>query len=419
MFSTSSQQQSIEVPEATLNQPFIDCIQQTSIAFSLNNEDRIFRAHGHTMHEAFTLTRGTFLRIPDIVIWPQGTDDVSHVVKLAVQHNVVIIPFGGGTSVSGGLECPVREKRMIVSMDTALMNRCLRLDEKNLTGTFGAGISGKDLERYLAQFKLCTGHEPDSFEFSTLGGWVATRASGMKKNVYGNIEDLLIHAKMVTPMGVVQRNGQVPRLSCGPDIHHLIMGSEGTLGVITEVTLKLRPLPECRKYGSIIMPNFEQGILFMREVARRQMKPASIRLVDNEQFIFGQALKPEMDSFVAGFFDYLKKLYVTRLKGYKVDQMCVVTLLFEGSKKDVESLERETLELGEHYGGLSAGEENGKRGYMLTFVIAYMRVRFISCSQLPLNLLDVIRIWPCDSAFWENHLRRPFLGIDAVQCATT
>lgn len=370
------------VPKATLNQPFIDCIQQTSIAFSLNDDDRIFRAHGHTIHEAFTLVRGTFLRIPDIVIWPKGTDDVIRIVKLAVQHNVAVIPYGGGTSVSGGLECPEHEKRMIISLDTSLMNRCLRLDEANLTGTFGSGISGKDLEGYLAQFNLCTGHEPDSFEFSTLGGWVATRASGMKKNIYGNIEDLMIHAKMVTPVGLVERNCRVPRLSCGPDVHHIILGSEGTLGVITEVTVKLRPLPESRKYGSIIMPNFEQGILFMREVARRQLKPASIRLVDNEQFIFGQALKPEIESFVTGFFDYLKKVYVTKLKGYKVDQMCVVTLLFEGSKKDVESLERETLELGEHCGGLSAGEENGKRGYMLTFVIAYLRVRFTSQYQI-------------------------------------
>lgn len=374
------QQATIPVPEPILNQAFISCIQQTSIAYSLKDADLVFRAHGHTVHEAFILTSGSFVRIPDLVIWPKTTGDVMEIVKLAVRHNVAIIPFGGGTSVSGGLECPVHEKRMIVSLDTALMNRCLQIDESNLTATFGAGITGKDLEEYLAQHGLCTGHEPDSFEFSTLGGWVATRASGMKKNVYGNIEDLMLHAKMVTAVGVVERNCVVPRISCGPDVHNMILGSEGTLGVITEVTIKLRPLPECRKYGSIIMPNFETGISFMREVARRQLKPASIRLVDNEQFIFGQALKPEIESFVTEFFDYMKKLYVTKWKGFQVDQMCVVTLLFEGSQKDVQSLEKETLELGEHFGGLSAGEENGKRGYMLTFVIAYLRVRFITSS---------------------------------------
>lgn len=366
------------MPESILNQPFIDSIQLTCIPFSTKDDDRIFRAHGHTMHEAFILTRGSFVRIPDLVIWPKCTKDVIEIVKLAVHHNVGIIPFGGGTSVSGGLQCPDHEKRMIVSLDTTSMNRCLKLDKENLTATFEAGICGQDLEQHLVQFGLCTGHEPDSFEFSTLGGWVATRASGMKKNIYGNIEDLMIHAKMVTSIGVVERNCHVPRLSCGPDVNQIILGSEGQLGVITEVTFKVRPLPECRKYGSIVMPNFEQGILFMREVGRRQLKPASIRLVDNEQFIFGQALKPDISSFVTAFFDCLKKLYVTKMKGFKVDQMCVVTLLFEGSKIDVESLEQETLELGSRYGGLSGGEENGKRGYMLTFVIAYLRVRFSS-----------------------------------------
>ncbi len=143
------------------------------------------------------------------------------------------------------------------------------------------------MEKELLKHNLCTGHEPDSYEFSSLGGWVATRASGMKKNVYGNIEDLLVHVKMVTPKGTVQRNCQVPRISSGPDIHHFILGSEGTLGVITEVTLKVRPIPECQKYGSIVFPDFESGVLFMREIAKKQLKPASVRLMDNEQFIFG------------------------------------------------------------------------------------------------------------------------------------
>lgn len=378
----------MKVPEGVMNQSIIDSLQKTSITFSLEDEDRIFRSHGHTIHEAFTLTKASFSRIPDIVVWPQCTQDVIQIVELALRENVVIIPYGGGTSVSGGLECPSHERRMIISLDTGLMNQCLKLDRKNLTATFGAGITGKDLENYLQKFGLCVGHEPDSYEFSTLGGWVATRASGMKKNVYGNIEDLMIHAKMVTPTGVLDRGCHVPRISCGPDVQQMILGSEGTLGVITEVTLKLRPLPECRKYGSIIMPNLERGIAFMREVARRQLKPASIRLVDNEQFKFGQALKPEIQSFVANCLDFVKKLYVTKWKGYKVDQMCVVTLLFEGLEKDVSSLEREVLELGEHYGGLSAGEENGKRGYMLTFVIAYLRVRFIQlCHVLFVSMM--------------------------------
>lgn len=115
----------------------------------------------------------------------------------------------------------------------------------------------------------------------------------MKKNVYGNIEDLLVHVKLVTPKGVLEKNCQVPRMSCGPDFNHMVLGSEGSLGVITEVVIKVRPLPECRKYGSIVFPDFESGVKCMREIAKKRLQPASIRLMDNDQFKLGHILKPE------------------------------------------------------------------------------------------------------------------------------
>lgn len=115
----------------------------------------------------------------------------------------------------------------------------------------------------------------------------------MKKNIYGNIEDLLIHVKMVTPKGVLEKNCQVPRMSCGPDFNHLILGSEGCLGVITEVIIKIRPIPKYRKYGSLVFPNFESGVRCMREIAKKRWQPASLRLMDNDQFQLAMMLKPE------------------------------------------------------------------------------------------------------------------------------
>ena len=109
--------------------------------------------------------------------------------------------------------------------------------------------------------------------FTSLGGWVATRASGMKKNTYGNIEDLLVHVKMVTPKGVLEKRCQVPRMSAGPDVHHIVLGSEGCLGVITEVVLKIRPLPPFKKYGSVVFPDFASGVACLREIAK-QVKSA-------------------------------------------------------------------------------------------------------------------------------------------------
>lgn len=279
------------IAKPIINEAFIKDIKFINIKTSFDPEDRLFRSHGHCLHEIFKLReKGTLERIPDLVVWPRNHDDVVKLVLAADKNDVVIIPYGGGTSVSGALECPINEKRMIVSLDTSKMNKILWIDHINLTAHAEAGIIGQDLETQLAKYNLCTGHEPDSFEFSSLGGWVATRASGMKKNVYGNIEDLLIHVRMVSSIGTIEKNCNVPRISSGPDIHHIILGSEGTLGVITEVTLKVRPLPECKRYNSIVFPYFEDGYKFMREVARQRLKPASVRLMDNQQFIFGELI---------------------------------------------------------------------------------------------------------------------------------
>jgi alkyldihydroxyacetonephosphate synthase len=219
-----------------------------------------------------------------------------------------------------------------------------------LTARIQSGITGQELEKQLGAKGFCTGHEPDSMEFSTLGGWIATRASGMKKNQYGNIEDLLVHLTIVTPKGVIQKNCQVPRISNGPDIHHFILGSEGTLGVITDAVLKIRPLAAVVKYGSIVFPEFESGIKFMRDVARQRCAPASIRLIDNEQFQFGQALKTENTSILQGFVDGLKKFYITKLKGFDPKQMCVATLVFEGNKDDVTNNEIKIYSIAKQYG---------------------------------------------------------------------
>eukprot|EP00795_Rhopilema_esculentum_P012578 gene12578-3277_t len=315
--------------DVKINDAFLDAAKRNDILISMEAEERIVHGHGHTLHEIFALRHGKLQRIPDAVIWPKCHEEVVKVVQLASQYNVCLIPFGGGTSVSGAVQCPEDEARMIVSVDMTNMDKILWVDDENLTAHIEAGIIGQDLERKLEKQGFCTGHEPDSMEFSSLGGWVATRASGMKKNRYGNIEDLVVRIKAVTPIGTVEKSCQVPRMSAGPDIHHFILGSEGTLGLVTEVTIKIRPLPECKTYGSVIFPEFEAGIACLREIAKLKCTPASIRLMDNAQFQFGQALKP-------------------------------------GSTPVWTSIVPK-------YGGIPAGVTNGKRGYTLTFVIAYLR----------------------------------------------
>uniref|UniRef100_A0A8C0IBH9 Alkylglycerone-phosphate synthase n=1 Tax=Bubo bubo TaxID=30461 RepID=A0A8C0IBH9_BUBBB len=342
-----------DVPPSIVNEEFLQDLRATKISYSQDAEDRVFRAHGK---------RTSF--ITNNICH----EDVVKIVELACKHNLCIIPFGGGTSVSSALECPEEEKRTIVSLDTSQMNRILWIDEKNLTACVEAGIVGQDLEKQLAESGFCTGHEPDSMEFSSLGGWVATRASGMKKNIYGNIEDLVIHIKMVTPRGIVEKNCQVPRMSTGPDIHHFIMGSEGTLGVVTEVTIKIRPLPEYQKYGSVVFPNFERGVACLREVAKQVKKSWMLASLKNTNFSTRRVL------MVQCFWQLITKGFLSlQFKGFDPNILCVATLLFEGDREKVLQHEKQVYDIATKFGGLAAGEDNGQRGYMLTFVIAYLR----------------------------------------------
>ncbi|XP_041978491.1 alkyldihydroxyacetonephosphate synthase [Aricia agestis] len=339
---------------------------------SRDGMDRYIRAHGQTLREmAYTRTNG-FKRIPDAVVWPKTHDEVVEIVNLAGKHHFVIIPFGGGTSVSCAVLCPENEERPIVVLDTSDMNSILWLDKDTLLARVQAGIVGQDLEREMRSRGCTVGHEPDSYEFSTLGGWVATRASGMKKNTYGNIEDIVVQTKVVTARGVIERSCRVPRLSCGPDWEHVILGSEGCLGVVTEVTLKIRPLPPIVRYGSLVFPDFDSGFHFVREVARHRLQPASIRLIDNEQFLFGHALKAEA-SWASNLVDGLKKMYLTKLKGFDLKKLCAVTLLIEGTLEEVTDREKKLNTIAAKYGGIPGGAKNGEIGYTLTFVIAYLR----------------------------------------------
>lgn len=362
-----------KLPTPIRNTAFLEELRLTNISHSEEPLDRLVRSHGQTLDDIYSIWHNQFQRIPDLVSWPVSHDEVQQLVNLANKHNVVLLPFGGGTSVSGAVTCPQNETRTICALDTTQMNRLLWLNKRNLTVCFESGIIGQDLERTLSKEGLTLGHEPDSYEFSTLGGWVATRASGMKKNVYGNIEDLLISVKLVTAKGSLQRDCNAPRVSCGPDLNHIILGSEGTLGVITEVVLKIRPVPPVKRYGSLIFPDFESGVMFMREVARRRCQPASVRLMDNEQFVMGQSLKT-VKGWTDHTLDFIKKFYLTRCKGLQLSKICAATLLFEGEANDVDRQESLIYEIAKRFKGISAGSQNGERGYILTFVIAYIRV---------------------------------------------
>jgi alkyldihydroxyacetonephosphate synthase len=216
------------------------------------------------------------------------------------------------------------------------------------------------------------GHEPDSVEFSTLGGWIATNASGMKKNQYGNIEDIILDVTVISAAGKLERAQVVPRESIGLDPKLWVIGSEGSLGIITSAVVKLFPLPAEQRYGSVIFKTFEAGLAFMYELAQENRMPASVRLVDNLQFQFGQVLKARSTG-AKKLKSRMEKWLVTGPLGFDPQKMVAVTLVFEGDRDDVRRQEKRVYALAKRHGGFKGGSENGRRGYMLTFGIAYIR----------------------------------------------
>ncbi len=261
---------------------------------------------------------------------------------------------------------------MIVSVDLSRLNRILWIDPTNLMACIQAGAVGRLIEEQLAQHGFTLGHEPDSIEFSTLGGWIATHASGMKKNRYGNIEDLVLDLHMVTAHGELSRSAVAPRESVGVDARRWVFGSEGNLGIITHAVVKIFPLPEVQRYGSLLFPNFAQGVSFMYDLTRQATPPASVRLVDNLQFQLGQTLKPKAEGLQA-LKRRAEKLFVTKLRGFDPAHMVAATLVYEGDRGEVEGQQAAVHRIARRYGGMRAGAENGRRGYQLTFSIAYIR----------------------------------------------
>ena len=348
--------------------------------FSQRDLDRIRHSHGQTRTEIQDLRNG-IERCVDGVVWPLDEDEIAQIMDQAKQHNILIVPYGGGTNVTDCLKCRP-DDRFILSLDMRRMNRVLWIDPINGLAEVQAGIVGQDLEDVLGRHGFCTGHDPDSSEFSTLGGWIATRASGMKRSRYGNIEDIVKSVRSRCPEGVLghddtmeptaEKLATCQRTSSNFDISDIMMGSEGCLGVIISAVLRVHRVPEVKRYDSALFRSFEDGVGFCREIADSCMLPASVRLVDNEQFKFGQALKADKGLF-GSLVSWVQKAYVLGIRGFDQNKMVACTILYEGSNAEVKAQQAKMARSVARWRGMRGGSESGRTGYDLTFAIAYIR----------------------------------------------
>ena len=324
---------------------------------SVDPLDRLVHARGKSLRDLIRQRRGELPRVPDVVVRPGSEDEVTAILRAAVACDAVVIPFGGGTSISGSLEAPVTEARPVISVDLVRLGKLLAIDESSRLARVQAGVFGPHLEAQLGARGYTFGHFPDSFTHSTLGGWIATRSSGMQSDRYGDIADMTKGLRVVTPSGTLVTR-PVPTTSTGPSIREMVLGSEGRLGLITEATVHVRPIPECRTILGYLFPTFAAGLGAMRDIAASECSVSVTRLSDarETQFSFAMRVRPTLLDKLQS---RLLRTFVRRRLGYDLREMCLSFIGYEGSVGHVAEQRRAVGKVIKRHGGLCIGSGPG------------------------------------------------------------
>lgn len=332
--------------------------------------ERVTHALGRSLPDLFRLRSGSIDRAPDAVVYPSDEEDVAAVLRIAVEERLSVVPFGGGSSVVGGVEAQRRaEQAGCISLDTTRMHRLLRVDAEAGLATFEAGIDGPGLEAALAEHGLTLGHYPQSFEYSTLGGWIATRSSGQQSNGYGGIEKLLAAVRMMTPEGVL-RTIEVPRSAAGPDLNQLVLGSEGALGVIVQATLRVRPAPTAADDRGLLFHCFSDGVAAVRELVQADAGLGMLRLSDATETAVGQLQRHDPDRSVDPVGLVLSAL---ERAGYGESRSLLLYGAEGTSAARVKAAVDRGRSAGRRHGGVALGRLPGKSWRKARFHAPYLR----------------------------------------------
>jgi len=343
----------------------------TAAFVSVDPLDRVVHARGKSLRDLVRQRAGDFSRIPDVVVRPGSEEEVTAVLHAALEADAVLIAFGGGTSISGSLEPPAGEARPVVSVDVTRLDQVLAVDGASRLARVQAGVFGPHLEEQLAARGYTFGHFPDSFTHSTLGGWIATRSSGMQSDRYGDIADLVKGLRVVTPSGTLLTR-PIPAMSTGPSIREMILGSEGRLGIITETTVHVRRIPARREILGYLFPTFADGLAAMRDIAAGECSVSVTRVSDAHEtrFSFATRSSPTL-------LDKLKsvalKEYLRRRLHFDASQMCLSFLGYEGSERHVRAQRRAAGKIVASHGGLCIGASPGVLYDQKKFDTPYIR----------------------------------------------
>ncbi|MFW9904863.1 MAG: FAD-binding oxidoreductase [Candidatus Thorarchaeota archaeon] len=318
------------------------------------------------------MLRSRFLDIHSIVglvIFPHSHDDIVNTIQLANKFSIPISTVAGASTVTLGVE----PTPGIVAVNLKNMNKLLEINKDSHYITAQTGISGPQLESLLNQEELTLGHFPQSFEYSCLGGWVATRGAGQNSTLYGKIEDMVMGMKFVTGSGETLITRVAPARATGPDINQILTGSEGSYGIISEVTLRVWKFPQQTRLAAFFFKNFEEGLYAYKEILQTGFRPAIMRLSDEEEThhnIIAQTLMrqpPKMPFIYRNFLRYLEK------RGYQVGSRCMGVMSFEGDKDLVDLTLKKAKSLAREYGGYYLGSKPAKSWHKRRYELPFIR----------------------------------------------
>jgi alkyldihydroxyacetonephosphate synthase len=328
----------------------------------VGDPDRLLHAGGKSTLDLLRRKDSGAQDAPDAVLLPGSDEEVAATLRYCSQHGIAVVPYGGGTSVVGGLD-PIRgEFSAVVSLDLRRFDQLCAFDAVSGEAEFGAGVTGPRAEQLLAEHGFSLGHFPQSFEFASLGGFAATRSSGQDSAGYGRFDDMIRGLHVITPAGVLDL-GRAPQSAAGPDLRQLLIGSEGVFGIITRVRVRVHPVPAVTRYEAWSFPDFATGTAALRAVTQAGTGPTVIRLSDEAETGVNLATAEAIGE--------------TQITGG-----CLAITVFEGSAAHAESRHAETRELMAALGGTSLGEAPARAWEHGRFNAPYLRDSLLAAGAL-------------------------------------
>ncbi len=327
--------------------------------------ERVLHAAGKGYPDLVRLRAGTPEAAPDAVVYPRDRAQLGALLELCARHALAVVPFGGGTSVVGGV-APLRGEghTAVIALDLSALRGILDVDRESLLVRVGAGMRGPALERELQALGLTLGHFPQSFEYVSLGGCAATRSAGQASTGYGRFEEMVKGLVLVAPAGEIELPA-IPATAAGPELRRLAVGSEGTLGVIAELSLRVRAAPATRLYEGAFFKDFTAGAQALRALAQEHAAPAVARLSDEAETGMSLALAGS-----GGLKGRLGRSYVA-LRGY--DGGCLAIFGFEGDAEEVATRRKRALAIVRRFEGLPVGQSPGRAWLAQRFAAPYLR----------------------------------------------